>query len=110
MNDLLNLFIHFRTHLCILVNRGTHEEMKSSALDTCTTIYLFKQSEIIDCLCVCVCVCIIEICEILNEKLVKEYTLLYWNLQIHCIIVDDLSFIFIQMVLTILYVIHTFLI
>lgn len=71
---------------------------------------LFKQSEIIDCLCVCVCVCIIEICEILNEKLVKEYTLLYWNLQIHCIIVDDLSFIFIQMVLTILYVIQTFLI
>lgn len=55
MNDLMNLFIHFRTHLCILVNRGTHEEMKSSALDTCTTIYLFKQSEIIDCLCVCLC-------------------------------------------------------
>lgn len=58
MNDLLNLFIHFRTHLCILVNRGTHEEMKRKVqhgIHVQQYIYSNNQRSLIVCVCVCLC-------------------------------------------------------
>lgn len=57
MNDLMNLFIHFRTHLCILVKRGTHEEMKRKVqhgIHVQQYIYSNNQRSLIVCVCVSV--------------------------------------------------------